>query len=51
MPGYIQNNLICETKFVNMINQIGGINMLISVGIIVAVIIGYLIVLLFQKLT
>lgn len=34
-----------------MINAIGGINTLISVGIVLGVIIIYLIVLLFQKLT
>jgi hypothetical protein len=34
-----------------MINVVGGINTLISVGIIVVVIIGYLIIILFEKLT
>lgn len=45
------NGNSCETKFIIMMNAIGGINTLISVGIVLGVIIIYLIVLLFQKLT
>ena len=42
---------VCETKFISMIKTIGGINTLISAGIILVVIIGYLIIILFEKLT
>jgi hypothetical protein len=48
---YIEVDGKCLSNFINIINTIGGINMLISVGIIVCAIIGYLIIVLFEKLT
>jgi len=50
-PGYIMVNEICLSNFMSIIHSVGGINMLISVAIVVCVIIGYLIIILFQKLT
>jgi hypothetical protein len=41
----------CLSNFISIINTVGGINMLISAGIIICAIIGYLIIVLFQKLT
>lgn len=41
----------CLTNFISIINTVGGVNMLISAGIIVCAIIVYLIIVLFQKLT
>ncbi len=42
---------LCLSNFMSIINTVGGVNMLISVGIIICVVIGYLIIVLVQKLT
>lgn len=44
---FVEVNGQCLSGFINIINTVGGINMLISVGIIVCAIIGYLIIVLF----
>ena len=48
---YVEVNGQCLSSFINIINTVGGVNMLISAGIIVCAIIGYLIIVLFEKLT
>ena len=48
---YVEVDGQCLSSFINIINTVGGVNMLISAGIIVCAIIGYLIIVLFEKLT